>query len=69
MCSPSDQWLVLFSLERAAPAVLSMQRWELKLDEERSKHAHLARQNGFALAFQHSLLRLVNGTAELNAAC
>jgi hypothetical protein len=52
---------------RAAPVVLCMRRWELKLDEEKSKHTHLAWQNGFGLAFQHSLLRLVNGTAELNA--
>jgi hypothetical protein len=32
---------------------------QIKLDEEKSKHASLAWQNGFCPAFLHSLLRLV----------
>jgi hypothetical protein len=38
----------------------------VKLDEEKSKHAGLAQQNGFGLAFQHSLLRLEKGTTKAN---
>jgi hypothetical protein len=34
------------------------------LDEEKSKHAGLAQQNGFELAFLHRMLRLANCTAE-----
>jgi len=33
------------------------------LDEEKSKHAGLAQQNGFELAFLHRMLRLANCTA------
>jgi hypothetical protein len=36
------------------------------LDEEKSKHAGLAEQNGFGQAFFHSLLRLVKRTAKPN---
>jgi hypothetical protein len=36
------------------------------LDEEKSKHAGLARQNAFGTAFLHSLLRLVKGEEKLN---
>jgi hypothetical protein len=36
------------------------------LDEEKSKHAGLAQQNGFGTAFFHSLLRLVKGKEKLN---
>jgi hypothetical protein len=36
------------------------------LDEEKSKHAYLAQQNGFGPAFQHNLLRVVKCTAKQN---
>jgi hypothetical protein len=36
---------------------------ELKLDEEKSKHAGLALQNGFDPAFFHCFVRLVKGPA------
>jgi hypothetical protein len=36
-----------------------------KFDEEKSKYAGLAQQNGFGPAFFHTMLRLVKGTAEL----
>jgi hypothetical protein len=39
------------------------------LDEEKSKHASLAQQNGFNPAFLHSLLRLVKGTAKPDTCC
>jgi hypothetical protein len=38
------------------------------LDEEKSKHASLAQQNGFVPAFWQSLLRLLKGTASLTPA-
>ncbi len=49
-----------------APAVLSMWSCKLKLDDEKSKHAYLAQQNGFGPAFQHNLLRVVTCTAKQN---
>jgi hypothetical protein len=39
---------------------------QLKLEEEKSKHASLAQQNGFGPAFLYNLLRLVKGTAKPN---
>jgi hypothetical protein len=36
------------------------------LDEEKSKHAGLAQQNGFGPTVLHNLLRLVKGTAKSN---
>jgi hypothetical protein len=36
------------------------------LDEEKSKYAGLAQQNGFGPAFLHGLLRLVKGAAKPN---
>ncbi len=36
--------------------------WTLKLDEEKSKCAVLAQENGFGSAFLHSLRWLVKGT-------
>jgi len=36
------------------------------LDEEKSKHAGLAQQNGFGQTLLHNLLRLVKGTAKSN---
>jgi hypothetical protein len=51
---------------RATPLVLSMWPCKLHLDKEKSKHASLARQNGFGPVFLHSLLRLVKGTAKPN---
>jgi hypothetical protein len=36
------------------------------LDEEKPKHTNLAQQNGFGLAFLHSLLRLIKGTTQSN---
>jgi hypothetical protein len=36
------------------------------LNEEKSKHASLAQQNGFGPAFLHTLLKLVKGIAKLN---
>jgi hypothetical protein len=36
--------------------VLRLGPCKLKLDEEKSKHAGLAQQNGFGPAFLHSLL-------------
>jgi hypothetical protein len=41
----------------------------LKLDEEKSKHASLAQQNGFGPAFLYSLLRLVKGIAKPHTCC
>jgi hypothetical protein len=41
----------------------------VKFNEEMSKHAGLAQQNGFGLSFQHSLLRLVKGTTQGNICC
>ncbi len=32
------------------------------MDEEKSKHASLAQQNGFGPTFLHTLLRLIKGT-------
>jgi hypothetical protein len=43
--------------------------YKLKLDEEKSKHAGLAQQNGFGPAFWHNLLRLEKSTAKLNTSC
>jgi hypothetical protein len=37
----------------------------LKLDEEESKHAGLADQNGFGGVILHQFLRLVKGTEKL----
>ncbi len=51
---------------RASPAMLSMGPCKLKLDEEKSKHAGVAQQNGFGQEFVHNLLRLVTGTAQPN---
>jgi len=51
---------------RATPLVLSMWPCKLTLDEEKSTHVGLARQNGFGPAFLHSLLRLAKGTAKPN---
>jgi hypothetical protein len=48
---------------RASPAVLSMWPCTLEFDEEKSKHAGLAHENGFGQAYLHGLLRLVNGAA------
>jgi len=42
---------------------------KLNLDEENTKHASLAQQNGFGLEILHSLLRLVKGTAKPNTCC
>jgi hypothetical protein len=39
------------------------------LDEEKSKHASLAQQNGFGPAFLHRMLRLAKGTAEPSTYC
>jgi len=36
------------------------------LDEEKSKHAGLAQQNGFSPSFLFSLVGLVKGTANAN---
>jgi hypothetical protein len=36
------------------------------LDEEKPKHTSLAQQNGFGIAFLHSLLRLIKGTKKFN---
>jgi hypothetical protein len=44
---------------RTSPAELSVRPCTEKLDEENSKHAGLAEQNGFVPAHLHSLLRLV----------
>jgi hypothetical protein len=40
-----------------------------KLDEEKSKYASLAQQNGFGPAFLHMMPRLVEGTAKLETCC
>jgi hypothetical protein len=37
----------------------------LNLDEEKSKHAGLAQESGFAPEYVFSLLRLVNGAQKL----
>jgi hypothetical protein len=39
------------------------------LEEEKSKHASLAQQNGFDPAFLHRMLRLAKGTAKPNTCC
>jgi hypothetical protein len=39
------------------------------LDDEKSKHAILAQQNGFAPEFLHRMLRLAKGTAKPNTYC
>jgi hypothetical protein len=39
------------------------------MDEEKSKHAGLAQQDGYEPAFLHSLIRLVKGTATTNSCC
>lgn len=44
---------------RVAPPVLRTWANKRKLDEEMSKHAGLAEQNGFGRAFFHKILRLV----------
>ncbi len=49
--------------------MLSMWPYKLKLDDEKSKHAGLAQQNGFGPAFLHSLLGLVKGIAKPNIYC
>jgi hypothetical protein len=36
------------------------------LDNEKSKHAGLAQQNGFGPAFLHRMLKLAEGTAKPN---
>ncbi len=50
----------LFQLLRASPAVLRMWSCKVKWDEEKSKYAGLAQENGFASAYLHSLQWLVN---------
>jgi hypothetical protein len=50
---------------RPSPAVLSMWPCTLEFDEEKSKHAGLAQENGFGQAHLHGLLRLVKGTAKV----
>jgi hypothetical protein len=52
-------------LLRATPQVLSMRPCTVKWDEEKSKHAGLAQENGFAHAQVLTLLRLVKGEANL----
>jgi hypothetical protein len=39
------------------------------LDEEKSKHAGLTKQNGFGPAFCCKILRLAKGTAKPNTSC
>jgi hypothetical protein len=51
---------------RATPLVLSMWPCKLKLDEEKSKHASLAYQNGFGPTFLPNFLRLVKVTTKPN---
>ncbi len=46
--------------------VLSMWPNRIELDEEKSKHAVLAQQNGFGPAFFHGMLIMVNGTVQPN---
>ncbi len=53
-------------LVRASPALLSMWPCTMNLDEEKSKHARLAQQNGSGPASLYSLLRLVKGTTKPN---
>jgi hypothetical protein len=40
-----------------------------KLDEEKSKYASLAQQNGFSSAFFNQMQRLVKGTTKPNICC
>jgi hypothetical protein len=47
------------------PAVLSMSPCTLKLNEEKSKDALLGKEHGFAPAYMHSLLKLVNGITKV----
>ncbi len=49
---------------RASPVVFNILHYTSKLDEEKSKYADLAQQNGFGPAFLHSLLRLVRCACE-----
>jgi hypothetical protein len=39
------------------------------LDEEKSKHASLAQQNGFGPAFTKMLVRFAKGTTKPNTQC
>jgi hypothetical protein len=44
---------------------ISMSPRTLKLNEEKSKDVPLGKEHGFAPAYMHSLLRLVNGIAKV----
>jgi hypothetical protein len=46
-----------------------MSACKLKLDEEKTKHAALAQQNGFGPTFLHSLLRLLKDLAKSSTCC
>jgi hypothetical protein len=41
----------------------------MNLDEEKSKHASLAQQNGLSPAFLHRMLKLAKGTAKPSTCC
>jgi hypothetical protein len=41
-----------------------MRPWISRGDEEKLKYAGLAQETGFALAYLHILLKLVNGTSK-----
>jgi hypothetical protein len=43
----------IFEDDEIAESVLNMSPCKLKLDEEKSKHAALAQQNGFGPTFLH----------------
>jgi hypothetical protein len=67
-----DKWGIFTLLvpESDCPSqYLSMWPSKRKLDEEESKHASLAWQNGFGPTFFHRMLRLSKGTAESNSCC
>jgi len=63
MPMPGLHSILLFTAFRATPLVLST--LQIKI-EGKSNHAGWAQQNDFGLAFLHSLLRLITGTAKPN---
>jgi hypothetical protein len=52
---------------RALSQVLSMWLFIRELDKEKSQQAPLVQENGFGLAFHHSMERLVKGIVKPNS--
>jgi hypothetical protein len=60
----SSYTLIQISVVRATAPSTVHNFANLKLNEEKSKHASLAEQHGFGPAFLHSLMRLAKGRAK-----